>query len=211
MNSILFTRPEHDPTTHYLSHWCKESIILAESKGVKVLDLNREKATKIEVENRLTKFSPKLVVLNGHGNENTVTGHKNEPLITINDNEKLLKDKIVYAISCRSAKNLGPKSVSAGAINYSGYDDDFVFIYEPENFSRPLLDNTAKMFLEHSQIYVESLIKGNTIDEALKRSKQNLKDNFVKALSENNTNTLRFLWWDLKHLVSHGKVDAKLE
>ncbi len=211
MNTILFTRPEHDPTTHYLSHWCKESIILAESKGIKVLDLNRERAVKIEVENRLTKFSPNMVVLNGHGNENMVTGHKNEPLIIVGNNERLLKDKIIYAISCRSAKNLGPKSVSAGAISYSGYDDDFVFIYEPEKISRPLSDNTARMFLEHSQIYVESLIKGNTVDEATKRSKQNLKDNFVKALSENNTTATRFLWWDLKHFVSHGKIDARLE
>lgn len=211
MSLILFTRPEHDPTTHYLSYWCKESIILAESKGIKVLDLAREKAIKSEVENRLTKFSPNLVVLNGHGNENMVTGHKNEPLIIVKDNEYLLKDKVIYAISCRSAKNLGPKSIDAGAINYSGYDDDFVFIYEPENYSRPFSDNTAKMFLEHSQIYLGSLIKGNTTGEALNRSKQNLKDNFVKALSENNLNAVRFLWWDLKHFVSHGRVDARLE
>ncbi len=210
MNTILFTRPEHDPTTHYLSNWSKESIVLAESKGIKVLDLNREKAIKSEVENRLTKFSPDLVILNGHGNENMVTGHKNEPLLIVGGNEKLLKNKIIYAISCRSAKNLGPKSISAGAINYTGYDDDFVFLYEPEEISRPLTDKTARQFLEHSQIYVESLIKGNMVNEALNRSKLNLKNNFVKALSENNTNAARFLWWDLKHFVSHGKIDAKL-
>ena len=140
-----------------------------------------------------------------------VTGHKNEPLIIVADNEKLLKDKMVYAISCRSAKNLGPKSVSVGAINYSGYDDDFVFLYEPANLSRPLSDTTARMFLEHSQIFVESLMKGNTVHEAVDRSKQNLKNNFVKALSENNTNAVRFLWWNLRHFVSHGNLDAKLE
>lgn len=211
MKTILFTRPEHDSTTHYLSHWSKESIVLAESKGIKILDLNREKAVKSEVENRLTKFSPDLVVLNGHGNENMVTGHKNEPLIIAENNENLLQGKIIYAISCRSAKNLGPKSVHAGAINYSGYDDDFVFLYNPEDISRPLIDKTAGQFLEHSQIYVESLIKGNTVNEALNRSKLNLKHNFVKALSENNTNAARFLWWDLRHFVSHGKTDAKLE
>ena len=53
MKTILFTRPEHDATTHYLSNWSKESIVVAESKGMKVLDLHREKAVKSEVENRL--------------------------------------------------------------------------------------------------------------------------------------------------------------
>ncbi len=211
MSILLFTRPEHDNTTHYLSNWSKESIQFAESKGFKVLDLNREKANLREVENRLTKFSPRLVVLNGHGNEDMVTGNKNEPLIVAGKNERLLKDKIVYALSCRSAKSLGPKSVAAGAINYAGYEDDFVFLYEPDKISRPLIDDTAKMFLEHSQIYIESLLKENTIKDAFSRSKENLKSNFIKALSENNTTAVKFLWWDLRNFVSHGQMEVKLE
>ena len=210
MNKVyLLTRPEHDDTTYYLSNWCKETIKLSEERGIKVLDLTKEKANRLEFENRMNNFSPDLVVLHGHGNEDMVTGHKNQPLVVINENENLLNSKIVYAISCRSAKNLGRKSIEAGAINYSGYEDDFIFIYEPDKISRPLTDETAKLFLEHSKIFIESLIKGNSVGESFERSKRILKSNFIKALSEKNAPAARYLWWDLKNFSSQGNLNAK--
>ena len=211
MSTILFTRPEHDTTTHYLSNWSKPVILFGEQKGIKILDLHREKAVRKEVENRLIKFSPALVVFNGHGNEQSVTGHKNEPLITANDNEHLLRGKMVYAISCKSAKTLGVKSVAAGAINYIGYNDDFIFLYAPDKVSRPLEDEIAGHFLEHSQVYIESLMKGNTSQEAFKRSKENLKIHFLRALEKQQNPAARFLWWDWKNFVAHGNTESRLE
>ncbi len=210
MTAVLFTRPEHDVTTLYLSQWCKQAMALTEEKGFTVIDLPREKAVRKEVEDRLRKSSPRLVVLNGHGNDQMVTGHKNEPLLIAGENENLLQGKIVYAISCRSAKRLGVKSVEAGVLNYTGYADDFVFLYEPHQITRPLSDKTAEQFLKHSQMYVESLLKGNTTEESFQRSQQNLKMNFIKALNEQNTGAARFLWWDWKHYVSLGQK-VKLE
>ncbi len=208
MNKIyLITRPEHDDTTHYLSKWSKDTISLAEEKGIKVLDLLREKAIKSEVESKLKKFSPNLVVFNGHGSEDIVTGHKNKELIRAGNNETLLKDKIVYAISCRSAKILGEKSVKAGTISYSGYDEDFIFVYDPNKITTPCGDSTAKLFLEHSQIFVESIIKGNTIEEAKKKAENILKENIKNLLGSNQDPSLvKYLWWDLKHFVSLGDL-----
>lgn len=212
MNSVyLLTRPEHDDTTYYLSCWCRETTILSEAKGIKVLDLHQEKANRQEFEAKVKKFSPNLIVFNGHGSEEVVTGHKNQVLVAVNDNEKILCSKIVYAISCRSAKILGKKSVEAGALNYTGYEEDFIFIYEPDKISRPLADETAKLFLNHSQAFVESLLKGNNVGDSLGRSKNMLKDNFVKALSGNNSSAARYLWWDWKNLSSHGNLNAKLD
>lgn len=210
--TYLLTRPEHDDTMHYLSNWSKGTIDAAKKAGIKVLDLNREKATKKEVEGRLKDLSPILVVLNGHGDENTVTGHQNEPIIIYGENEKLLKSKIVYAISCQSAKVLGQKSVDAGAISYNGYNDDFVFFYEPNMISKPLNDKTAQMFLEPSKIFIETLIKGNTVEEALKRAKDKLRSNINRLLvsSEADANMVRYLLWDLNHFVSRGNLNATI-
>lgn len=210
--AYLITRPEHDDTTHYLSNWNKETIIFAQERGMKVLDVHRDKAVRAEVENRINKFSPVLVVFNGHGNENTVSGHKNQPIITAGENERLLKSKIVYAISCKSAKILGPKSITSGAISYTGYDDDFIFSYEPEKISRPLTDETAKLFLEHSKRFIESLIKGNSVRESREKSEKILNENIVRLLGSDthDTSLVRFLWWDLKHFVSHGNLDARV-
>ena len=211
MTEMLITRPEHDKTTHYLSNWSKKIIDIAENKNIKVFDLNREKAIRTNVEVRLRKLSCNLTFFNGHGDFNVITGHNNEPIIIGGENEGLLKSKIVYAISCKSAKELGPRSVKAGAVSYTGFDDDFIFVYEPENISRPLHDNTAKLFLEPSQLFMKSLIKGNSVREGMDKTKKLLADNFLKALNDNDRDSAKYLWWDLKHFVSHGDVDAKLQ
>ena len=183
---------------------------LAQDRGVKVLDLHRERANRSEVESMIRKISPDFVVLNGHGSDNCVAGHNNEPIVTAGENEELLSSKIVYAISCRSGKGLGPKSIEAGAVSYTGYDDDFVFLYEHEKFSRPLQDETARLFLEPSKVFVDSLIKGNTVSESRRRTENILSKNILKSLGSNQQDAglVRFLWWDLKHFVSHGRLDV---
>jgi len=212
VKTYLITRPEHDDTTHYLSKWCEETITLARNKGLKVLDLHREKAVRKEFEERIDKLSPNLIVLNGHGDADKVTGNDKEPILVAGDNEGLLRDKIVYAISCSSAKLLGPKSIEKGTLNYSGYDDDFIFFYDPNNITKPLSDETAKLFLEHSNLFIESMIKGNTIRESKQRAENKLRENIVNLSSSSSTdsNLIRFLWWDLVHFVSHGNQDIAI-
>ena len=211
--TYLITRPEHDDTTHYLSNWSKETINLAESRGWKVLDLHGERANKNEFESKMKKLSPNIVMLNGHGNIDLVMGHQNQILIKAGLNEELLKSKIVYALSCKSAKVLGPKSIQAGALSYTGYEDDFIFVYEPELFSRPLLDKTAGLFLGPSNIFIESLIKGNSVRESFERSRNILKKNFNRALStlERDSTTARFLWWNLRNFIAHGNLDVSIK
>ncbi len=147
---------------------------------------------------------------NGHGDDNIVTGHKNEPLVIANKNDYLLKNKIVYAISCRSAKNLGREAVEKGALSYTGYDDDFIFCYESNKTTKPLEDNTAKLFLEPSLLFIKSLLKNNTVEESLNRAKDEMKNNLKKAYSEEDSSSSRFLWWNLKHMISHGNQSSKL-
>ena len=210
-DSLLMTRPEHDDTTFYLSSWSREVLEVAENRGLRVFDLHREKANRGEVEKKLKRFSPKLVVLNGHGDEDTVAGHKDQPLIRAGENDELLRSMIVYAISCRSAKNLGVKSVERGALSYTGYIDDFIFFYEPAQVTRPLADTTAALFLQPSQVFTESLLKGNTVAVASERTIARMKQNIIALLGDVSTARLAgFLWWDMKNIVSHGRTDASL-
>ncbi len=210
--TYLITRPEHDGTVHYLSHWSKETISLAEKNGMKVLDPDKENANRQKFESMINKMAPDLVMLNGHGDVNMVAGHANQPLVMVGQNEGLLKAKIVYALSCRSSKTLGPKSIEAGAVSYTGFDDDFIFSYEPENISRPLKDETAKLFLEPSNLFIDSLIKGNTVEESRKRTESLLKRNLLRSLGSTvaDASLARFLWWDIRHFVSHGNTGAAL-
>lgn len=212
MSSLLVTRPEHDDTTHYLSNWIKISVDLAKSKGIRLFNLQKERANEKEVTSILTKENPLLCVFNGHGSESKIAGHKNEKIIDV-DNANLLKGKITYAISCSSAKVLGPRCVDKGAISYIGYDDEFVFFYDPNMITHPINDRTAKLFLEPTVELVNSLIKGNDVDDSFNRSNRMFKDNIRRLLtsetSEENTALVRYLWWDMKHQVCLGDQKAR--
>ncbi len=212
--TILVTSPNYDDTTGYLHHYTKELIDFAQSKGKRIFNLERPKLKRREFESMIIQHNPKLILLNGHGNESTIYGDKisgtEEALVKENENHTILNNKLIYARSCWSAQSLGKSIVKNGGC-FIGYTTPFSFWIDTRWSTNPLHDETARLFLSLSNALSKSLIKGNTVNEALKRSKQNLKDHFVKALSENNMNAVRFLWWDLKHFVSHGKTDAKLE
>ncbi|MBI2110213.1 hypothetical protein HYT51_00330 [Candidatus Woesearchaeota archaeon] len=128
------------------------------------------------------------------------------------ENVQHLKDKTTYAIACSSAKILGPKSITIGASSYIGYDDDFIFFYTPALMTHPLNDKTAELFLKPSTEIVNALIKNNTVEESLRRSKAMFKEHITKLLhsevSRENTTMIRYLWWDMKHQVALGKMDA---
>ena len=102
--------------------------------------------------------------------------------------------------------------MKAGAISYSGYDDDFIFSYEPEKISRPLQDKTASLFLEPSKLFMASLVKGNSVIESENKTKTLFRENILRLLSTDmsDKNLLKYLLWDLKHLVSHGNLKATI-
>jgi len=204
--NFLITLPNHDQTTHYLSAWGKQIINVAKDSDLNVLDLQGEKANRKEFESKIKNLSPKLIMFNGHGDKDMITGHKNEILV------KAGESKIIYALSCRSAKILGPESVRKGALSYTGYEDDFIFMYEPNFFSRPNLDKTAELFLTPSNIFIESLIKGNNVRDSFERSKKAIIKNFNKSIStlELDPTIAMFLWWNLRNFSSHGNMDVSI-
>jgi hypothetical protein len=172
-HSLLVTMPNFDLTTRYISVWAKKIIKLAQEKGDEVFNLEKKRANRKEFESMMKKNEPTIVFLNGHGDYDLVAGQDNEILVKIGEeNEKLLKSKIVYALSCRSGKILGPSSVKFGASAYIGYDEDFIFLYDETKRTRPEQDKTAEMFLEPSNQVMVSLLKNHTPKEAHQNSKQ---------------------------------------
>lgn len=214
MNKILLiTAPDHDTTTRYLSAWSSKILELVDKKNIQVINLKRKKANIKELKSRLLKMKPLFIFFNGHGNNNHITGYENEILIQAGNNEDLLKHKIIYAVSCRSAVKLGLKSIKAGALTYIGYTGDFIFCNDDHKISRPLNDKIAKLFLEPSNQVAVSLIKGNKSEEASKRSKKFFIRNIQKMLSSEASSEsnqyAKFLWWNMKHQVCLGDGSSK--
>lgn len=211
---LLVTRPEHDYATRYLSAWAERFFTLTKEKGYSVIDLYRQRANRIEVESILDKRSPDFVVINGHGSTDSVAGHENEPLLIAGDNSSLLRGKIIYAISCRSAAGLGKEVGEYSDTAYIGYKEDFVLVYFERCRTRPLKDKLAALFLDPSNLVVTTLLKGHPAQDAVSRAKQEFLRKIQALLtseaSADEYSALRYLVWDMKNLVLCGKNDKKL-
>ena len=140
LSMILFTRPDYDPATRYLSAWSGILIQEAQEKTIDVLDLQGEKANKKELEGRLKKKRPSLVVLNGHGNDYCVTGQDEAPLVQVGDNADVLAGTVTYAVSCNSASKLGREVGDIPETAYIGYEKKFAFLQSHGYFKQPEKD-----------------------------------------------------------------------
>lgn len=211
---VLITRPKYDYTTRYISTWSEKVIDFVKLKGAILIDLLGGRATRKELESILHKKNPRFVIINGHGNDTLVCGQDGEVLIEAGINDNVLKSRIVYALSCRSAKILGLKSIESGASAYIGYVEDFIFMYSNEKRGHPLEDKTAELFLEPSNQVAISLLKGRTAGEAHQNSKRFFFRNIQKLLTSESSledsSTLRYLFWDMQHQVCLGDQSAVL-
>lgn len=207
---LLITRPRYDETTHYLFHWAEKIIKLADKKGIQVLDLDKDRARKKELTSMVAKKQPSFIFFNGHGNSNCIAGQHGEVLVKEGENEELLRSRVIYALSCKSAKKLGPKSIKIGAVVYLGYKDVFIFAYSQEKITRPLEDKIAGLFLEPSNKLVTSLLKGHSAEKAYNYSKNLFIQNMQELLTSNSSNTdiIPWLIWDMKNQVCLGNGNA---
>ena len=176
-----------------------------------MIDLHRQQAERKRFLGTLKKSNPNLVVLNGHGDENTVTGHDTRVILTEVDGS-IVSGKIIFARACRSAKILGPKLVGSGVIAYLGYKEDFWFKYNTGDISRPLEDKTAALFLEPSNYLVISLLKEHSAGEANKKSQELYRKNIERLLVEGplseDYDNIRILFWNMTNQVCVGNGNA---
>lgn len=208
---MLVTRPDNDEATHYLSEYAELSLAAAKEKSFSIIDLKKEKATRRNLESYIAKQNPSLIFFNGHGGPDVVTGHLMEPLVKLGENESILRSKIVYSIACSSSKRLGPESIRSGALCYVGYSDDFIFLVDKNKETEPVKDGLASMFLEHSLIFVKTLVKGNTVSNAYEKAKNKLYENFASAVTSNDYDVAQYLFWDYMIFTKDGDDSAGID
>ena len=214
MHKCLITRPNHDKVTSYLHSWSKEIIDNKDINEIQFLDLEGYNASSEKVESYLRKQNPRIVLFNGHGNNFEICGFKDETLIKADKNEELLKEKIVYALSCSSAKILGIKAVEKGTEAFIGYNNPFILCSDSERETTPLKDNIAASFLKPSNKLSISLLKGNSAKEASDKSKEEFKKEIMKYSSssafEGADRIAAALVWNMVNQVVIGNQDARI-
>jgi len=200
---LLLTRPRYDRPTHYLFHWAGLLVNEAEKKGIKVIDLDKDKAKKKNLHSYLAKQPIDTVILNGHGSPESVAGEDNEIILSVGNGTKLLKNKIIFVRACDSGAILGKEIMKNGAKGFVGYIQPFMFLIDKDYFNKPLEDELAAPFLECSNQVGISLIKGRSVAEAHKDSLGKYSEAIDKYSSSETTNSflLPILLWNMTNQV----------
>lgn len=206
---------DSDNVTGYLYTWCEKILdYLHEKKYVKYLELNGSRAIKKELAKLIETEKPKLLIFNGHGEEDSIKGFEREILIRYDYNEDLLKGKIVHAMSCEAGRKLGPRCISIGTIAYIGYSQKFKL--PCENRSNPedqLKDPYAGFILDPAFEAVLALSQGATVQEAYERSQTKYKQMLGLLVTHTSTtlNTVvaSQLYHNLKYQVCLGDPVAR--
>ena len=202
---LLLTRPRYDTPTHYLFYWAGLLIDEAKKNSVKVIDLDKSKATKKKLHSYLAKQPIDTVILNGHGNQIAVAGENNEIILSAGDGTKLLKNKIIFVRACDAGMILGKEIMQQGARGFIGYVQPFIFPSDKDYFRKPLEDELAAPVLECSNQIGTSLIKGRSAVEAHKVS----MDKYAKAIDKyssseaKNSFLLPILLWNMTSQVCY--------
>lgn len=194
MAGILFTRPNHDQITNYISQWSESIISLAKTKGFAVFDLPSRKADRESLEKYLVSKEPDFLFLNGHGSSDVVCGYNDEVLIDKNTESSLVKGLIIYARSCNAGEHLGNFLVSNGVKAFIGYTKSFAIGINNNFVFRPKDDPLAKLFLEPSNLIGTTLIKGNTVKEAHERSILGMKRTLLEMTMSNIPNKKDYIF-----------------
>lgn len=212
--SLLITRPNHDLITTYLYYWSRFIIEEATNKNIQIFDLSGKKANRNLLTSYIKKHNPTLIHFNGHGDSSLITGYNNEILIEVNKNDKLLAQKIIYALSCDSAKILGYSCVKNGALVFIGYKRKYILAYNVKSYTRPLKDKLAKFFLEPSNLITMSILKGNAAGNSYRKSQNSMKRNFLYMISTKATtlekDAASFLWTNKKSQTLIGDENSRL-
>ena len=212
MEKILFVRPAHDDVTSYLFYYSKQLLKEAELKGFKVLNKEKEKANFKVITEIIETINPRFIMFNGHGNSRTICGHKDEALIVLDKNHRLLEKKMIYSLSCSSAAELG-KGVANEETTFIGYVDEFALGMDGQSQTTIQRDERAKLFLEPSNSLVQSLLKGNSAHEAVKKAKELMKQNISKLRTDpfpDAKDYLPYLFNNYAVLEVLGNKEAKI-
>ncbi len=194
MAGILFTRPNHDQITNYISQWSESIISLAKTKGFAVFDLPGTKADRESLEKYLVSKKPNFLFLNGHGSSNIVCGYNDEILIDKHTESSMIKGLIIYARSCNAGERLGNILVSNGVKAFIGYTKSFAIGINNNFVFRPKEDPLARLFLEPSNLVGATLIKGNTVKEAHDRSIAGMKKTLLEMTLSNIPNKKDYIF-----------------
>lgn len=146
MARVLFWRPLFDIPTTYGYVWIGSILDRARAMGHSCLDLDKEKATRTNLESAITEFKPELFFGCSHGSTNAFSGQNKEIVLTACLDDEIMAGTQDYFVSCLMGAILGPDLVEKGALAVAAYTQEFVWLIHPDYQDNPLADPYAQAF-----------------------------------------------------------------
>jgi len=178
---MIFIRTNHDIATSYLYSYTEPLIKEAEQRGFNVIKMEREEITEDILRKRIKNQKPTFIFFNGHGNSTSLYGNKGNEFINLNSAD-VFKTTVSYARSCNCLNKLGKEAVKKGCSAFIGYKKPFWIARSHKRECQPLKDNVAEPILESSNTIVKQLLKGHSVDEAIKKSHETAADYILKLI-----------------------------
>jgi len=147
-----------------------------------------------------------LIIGTGHGSPSEFCGHANEVVmstISVPD----VKGKVVYLVSCETAKELGPTLVQLGALAFLGFLEDVIWICDADLTSTPWADKLAEPIMMPIVDSLNTILDGKSCGEAF----QVLQDHFRDRLAvEQDEFMASLISWNLDSATLLGNTAAKV-
>lgn len=178
---MIVIRANHDISTFYLYSYSKELIEEAKNRGFKVAEIEGEEISELIIRSRIRKRKPKFIFFSGHGNDSSIFDNEGKVFIDINSVD-VFKETITYTIACSCLNHLGSTAIRKGCHAFIGYNKPFWIARDQRYASRPLEDEAVRPIIECSNIVVRSLLKGNNVEESIKKSHEKAVDNILKLI-----------------------------
>jgi len=160
-NKVLFCENTTDSVTSEVATYRQNNVHpVFESRGFELIKL-------MGVNDNRTNFAARakesLVVYIsgiGHGNYDNYTGHSNSSLIRVGSYDPAEVDNSsIHFLSCRTGRDLGPNTVTKGAVSFMGYTENFTFTWA-----------NSTLFWKADSQYDISMALGRTVQQAVSDS-----------------------------------------
>lgn len=185
-----------DPATRIVFEWVREAGAMLEAAGLNVMKVYDVQCVP-EVVQPLLAETDGFALLMGHGFPDVWSCFNLKPVLKTCSSDAVLRGHVVYALSCYTAKRLGPDAVRKGAVAYIGFDDEFVFnTYDADIFKRQALS------------IVEALASGATTCEAVEHFRRVTEELINEVMRRGDVAaplTAAQLMHNARHLRHHGE------
>lgn len=171
------------------THGCPNSII-GQNECVVTRKFTVDELLSMQASNNIEKIDIFKKIINPMGDIScpgicTLKNDVCSPICNNETNIEILKNSIIYATACFTAKQLGICSIKYGIESYIGFQDLLMFPVDKKN--------TQDIFGEVQLEFYKSLLLGKTIDEA-EQDMIKLEDSYIRKYKKIKYISLPLLW-----------------